>query len=172
MGWLDLDQPDPNATSLREHLEPAASMLEPFELQNMRVRWRRWLVFDCNWEVAMEAFAETYHVPGTHPEFTKFGDFRGWARAQGNHSNIGYHAPKGWTKIRPSYAWGPVPALCVSMAEMQVYTWEHVNTNTTRTLVDAACSVLADELPGRDTGRPSAQTLGSTPRAAPMPLAA
>ena len=31
----------------------------------------------------------------THPEFMKFGDFRGWARAQGKHSNIGYDAPKG-----------------------------------------------------------------------------
>jgi len=27
----------------------------------------------------------------------------------------------------------------ISTAEMQVYTWEHVNTNTTKTLVDARC---------------------------------
>ena len=66
----------------------------------MRYRWRKWLVFDCNWKVAMEAFAETYHVPGTHPEFTKFGDFRGWARAQGKHGNIGYDAPKGLDEKR------------------------------------------------------------------------
>jgi hypothetical protein len=33
-----------------------------------------------------------------------------------------------------------------STAEMQVYTWEHVNTNTTKTLVDAALR-LVDELP-------------------------
>jgi hypothetical protein len=34
----------------------------------------------------------------------------------------------------------------ISTAEMQVYIWEHVNTNTTKTLVDAALR-LVDELP-------------------------
>ena len=37
-------------------------MLDPFQLQNMRYRWRKWGIFDCNWKVAMEAFNETYHV--------------------------------------------------------------------------------------------------------------
>ena len=69
-------------------------MLDPFELQNMRFRWRKWGIFDCNWKVALEAFNETYHVPDTHPEFNKFGEFRGWARAHGKHSNIGYDAPE------------------------------------------------------------------------------
>jgi phenylpropionate dioxygenase-like ring-hydroxylating dioxygenase large terminal subunit len=90
--WINLD---PKSESLRDYLEPAASMLEPFELQNMRCRWRRWIVFDCNWKVAMEAFDETYHVPGTHPEFMRFGNFVGWGRPQGKHSHIGYDAPKG-----------------------------------------------------------------------------
>jgi len=31
-------------------------------------RWRKWIIFDCNWKVAMESFARPYHVPGTHPE--------------------------------------------------------------------------------------------------------
>src|SRR3546814_6459836 len=69
-------------------------MLDPFELQNMRVRWRRWVIFDCNWKVAAEAFNEIYHVDVTRPEFMQFGEFRGWAKAQGLHSNIGYDAPK------------------------------------------------------------------------------
>ncbi len=69
-GWIWINM-DPNCEPLRDYLEPAASMLDPFELQNMRYRWRRWLVFDCNWKVAMEAFDETYHVPATHPEFIK-----------------------------------------------------------------------------------------------------
>ena len=47
-----------------------------------------------NWKVAMEAFNETYHVFTTHPEFNKFGEFKGWAKAQGKHSNIGYDAPR------------------------------------------------------------------------------
>jgi phenylpropionate dioxygenase-like ring-hydroxylating dioxygenase large terminal subunit len=141
--WVNLDL---NCEPLRAYLEPAASMLDPFELQNMRVRWRRWVVFDCNWKVAMEAFDETYHVPGTHPEFTKFGDFRGWSRAQGKHSNIGYDAPKGLEENQAKLRLGSGNDPRKSTADMQVYTWEHVNTNTTKTLVDAALR-LVDELP-------------------------
>jgi phenylpropionate dioxygenase-like ring-hydroxylating dioxygenase large terminal subunit len=141
--WINLD---PQCEPLRDFLEPAATMLDPFELQNMRHRWRRWLVFDCNWKVAMEAFAETYHVPGTHPEFMKFGDFRGWARAQGKHSNIGYDAPKDLKENQAKLRLGAGADPRVSTAEMQVYTWEHVNTNTTRTLVDASLR-LVTELP-------------------------
>jgi len=143
-GWIWINM-DSSSESLRAYLEPAASILEPFELQNMRYRWRRWLVFDCNWKVAMEAFAETYHVPGTHPEFMKFGDFRGWARAQDKHSNIGYDAPKDQDENQAKLRIGKGDAR-LSTAQMQSYTWEHVKTNTTQTLVDAALR-LPDELP-------------------------
>jgi phenylpropionate dioxygenase-like ring-hydroxylating dioxygenase large terminal subunit len=144
-GWIWINM-DPNCEPLRKYLEPAASMLDPFELHNMRVRWRRWVIFDCNWKVAMEAFDETYHVPGTHPEFMRFGDFRGWARAQGRHSNIGYDAPKGLEGNQAKLRLGAGKDPRKSTAEMQLYTWEQVNTNTTKTLVDAALR-LVDELP-------------------------
>ena len=150
--WINLD---PECGPLREFLEPAATMLEPFELQNMRYRWRKWLTFDCNWKVALEAFAETYHVPGTHPEFMKFGQFLGWARAQGKHSNIGYDAPKGQDENQAKLRIGSGADARVSTAEMQLYTWEHANTNTTPTLVEAARR-LVDELP---EGTPADQVL-------------
>lgn len=141
--WINLD---PKSGPLRDYLEPAASMLDPFELQNMRCRWRKWIIFDCNWKVALEAFNETYHVPGTHPEFMKFGNFVGWAKAQGKHSNIGYDAPKGLEENQAKLRLGAGDDPRLSTAEMQVYTWEQVNTNTTKTLVDAAVR-LKDELP-------------------------
>jgi phenylpropionate dioxygenase-like ring-hydroxylating dioxygenase large terminal subunit len=146
-GWVWINM-DPKSTEpLRDYIEPAASMLDPFELQNMRFRWRKWGVFDCNWKVAMEAFNETYHVQTTHPEFNKYGEFRGWARAQGRHSNIGYEAPKNMdanqaAKLRIGTNADPR----LSTAEMQMYTWQKANTNTTQTLVDAA-QRLASELP-------------------------
>jgi phenylpropionate dioxygenase-like ring-hydroxylating dioxygenase large terminal subunit len=143
-GWIWINM-DAECEPLRYYLEPAASILDPFELQNQRYRWRRWVVFDCNWKVAMEAFDETYHVPATHPEFTKFGDFRGWARVQGKHSNIGYDAPKDLDENQAKLRLGKGDPR-TSTAEMQVYTWEHVKTNTTQTLVDAAIR-LVDELP-------------------------
>ncbi|MGK8506552.1 aromatic ring-hydroxylating oxygenase subunit alpha [Nocardia asiatica] len=144
-GWIWINM-DPGCEPLREYLRPAAELLEHFELENMRYRWRRWLTFDCNWKVAFEAFMETYHVPYTHPEFMNFGNFLGWARAQGKHSNIGYDAPKGMEENQAKVRVGSGPDARVSTATLQNFTWENANTNTTRTLVDVA-NRLVDELP-------------------------
>ena len=140
--WINLD---PTCVPLRDYLEPAAAMLDPFELQNMRPRWRNWTIFDCNWKVALEAFNETYHVPGTHPEFTAFGDFTGFGKNMGLHSYIGYDAPKGLEENKAKLRLGAGDPR-ISTAEMQKYTWEGVNTNTTQTLVDVA-QTLPDVLP-------------------------
>jgi phenylpropionate dioxygenase-like ring-hydroxylating dioxygenase large terminal subunit len=141
--WITLD---PQAEPLRDYLEPAATLLDPFRLENMRYRWRRWLVFDCNWKVALEAFMETYHVPYTHPEFMEFGAFLGWARVQGKHSNIGYDAPKGMEENQAKLRIGSGADARVSTARLQNFTWENANTNTTWTLVEEARR-LVDELP-------------------------
>ena len=147
--WINLD---PAAGPLREYLEPAATLLDPFQLQNMRPRWRNWTIFDCNWKVALEAFNETYHVPGTHPEFTEFGDFTGWGRPQGQHSHIGYDPATGLDEDKGKLRLG-IGDPRVSTAKMQKYTWEGVNTNTTKTLVDVA-QTLPDVLP---EGTPAAE---------------
>jgi phenylpropionate dioxygenase-like ring-hydroxylating dioxygenase large terminal subunit len=141
--WINLD---PDAEPLRDYLEPIASLLDPFQLENLRCRWRKWIVFDCNWKVALEAFNETYHVETTHPEFMRFGQYRGWGRAQGKHSNIGYEAAAGMDEDKAKLRLGAGGDPRLKTAEMQVYTWEQVNTNTTKTLVDAAVR-LKDELP-------------------------
>lgn len=153
-GWVFINM-DPNAVPLREYLEPAASLLDPFHLENMRYRWRRWLAFDCNWKVAFEAFMETYHVPYTHPEFMDFGNFLGWARVQGRHSNIGYDAPKGMEEQQGKLRLGSGPDARLSTAQLQNFTWENANTNTTQTMVEVA-NRLADELPD---GTPADQVM-------------
>ena len=71
-GWLFVNL-DPDCESLGDYLEPAARCSIRSAAENMRVKWRKWLNFDCNWKVAIEAFNETYHVVTTHPEFNKFG---------------------------------------------------------------------------------------------------
>jgi len=71
-------------------------------------------------EVALEAFNETYHVFTTHPEFNKFGEFKGWARAQGKHSNIGYDAPKDLEATKSKIRLGTGADPRVSTAEMQI----------------------------------------------------
>jgi nitrite reductase/ring-hydroxylating ferredoxin subunit len=150
--WINLD---PQCEPLRSYLEPAASMLDPFQLQNMRCKWRKWLHVDCNWKVAMEAFYETYHVPTTHPEFTPFGVYTGWARAQDKHSNIGYDAPKGLEETSAKLRLGSGKDPRLATAEMQDYIMRHVNAVTTQTLADAA-KRLVDELP---EGTPADQVL-------------
>jgi len=144
-GWIWINM-DPDCEPLRDYLEPAATMLDPFGLQNMRCKWRRWLHFDCNWKVAMEAFNETYHVATTHPQFNKFGEFRGWAKAQGKHSNIGYDAPTDLEETKSKIRLGTGADPRFSTAEMQVYTLEETNATTTQTFVNAARR-LVDELP-------------------------
>ncbi len=148
--WINLD---PEAMPLAEYLHPAATMLDPYQLQNMRARWRKWVIFECNWKVAMEAFCETYHVATTHPEFMEFGQFRGWARNQGLHSNIGYDAPKGQEEDSGKLRLGAGEDPRLTTAEMQNFTWENANTNTTMTLVSVA-NRLKDELP---EGTPAAE---------------
>jgi len=144
-GWLWINM-DSDSGPLSEYLEPAMTMLDPYRLENMSPRWRKWIVFECNWKVAMEAFCETYHVATTHPEFMAFGQFRGWARNQGLHSNIGYDAPKGQEEDSGKLRLGAGEDPRVTTAELQNFTWEFANTNTTTTLV-AVANRLKDELP-------------------------
>ncbi len=150
--WINLD---PECGPLSDYLGPVPDMLDPFRLENMRNRWRKWIVFNCNWKVALEAFSETYHVQTTHPEFNAFGEFRGWARNHGLHTNIGYEAPKGMDENQAKLRIGSGEDPRLSTAEMQVFTWENANTNTTMTLVNAALR-LKDELP---EGTPAPQVL-------------
>ncbi len=143
-GWLWINM-DPDCEPLADYLFPAAKILDPFGLENMRCKWRKWVHFDCNWKVALEAFNETYHVFTTHPEFNKFGEFKGWAKAQGRHSNIGYDAPEEMAETKSKIRLGTGDPR-ISTAEMQVYTMEETNATTTQTLVAAALR-LVDELP-------------------------
>lgn len=151
-GWIYINL-DPDCGSLAEYLGVLPEMLDPYHLQNMRPRWRKWIVFECNWKVAMEAFCETYHVSTTHPEFNAFGQFRGWARNHGLHTNIGYDAPKGQEEDSGKLRLGSGEDPRLTTAEMQNFTWENANTNTTETLV-AVANRLKDEVPD---GTPAAQ---------------
>jgi hypothetical protein len=60
--------------------------LDPLKLHEMRYRWRKWLVVNCNWKVALEAFNEGYHVNVTHPGVVKFGASLFGSREVGIHS--------------------------------------------------------------------------------------
>ena len=46
-GWVWINM-DPDAEPLADYLFPAAKILDPFGLENMRCKWRKWVHFDCN----------------------------------------------------------------------------------------------------------------------------
>jgi nitrite reductase/ring-hydroxylating ferredoxin subunit len=88
-GWVWINM-DPDCEPLLDYLQPASAMLDPFELDRMRFKWRQWLYFPCNWKTALEAFVESYHVDATHPQLGRWGSYKFWSKAEGRH---GWHGP-------------------------------------------------------------------------------
>ena len=142
-GWVFINM-DPDCRPLRNYLEPAATMLDPFELQKMRYRWRQWLHFPCNWKVAIEAFNEGYHVPGTHPQLTKYSPKPTWSEAKGIHGVFGAAAREGagGATAGASGAADMRQGLANSLNQL----WAEVNGTTTETMVRVA-NLLVEELP-------------------------
>ena len=66
-GYVFLNPRPDEAPPLREYLGGLVERLDPFRMENQRlVAWHT-VEIDCNWKVLTEAFLETYHVPGIHP---------------------------------------------------------------------------------------------------------
>ena len=156
-GWVWINM-DPNCMPLREYLEPAAGMLDPFELEKMRYRWRMWCYFDCNWKTAIEAFMEAYHVEGTHPQLLRHADFYLWTKADGRHSHQGFGKRDSQSDLAENNTimrTGKGADPRVTTAQLQAEIMRTVNARTTQTFVDAAAR-LVDELP---EGTPADQVM-------------
>lgn len=149
-GWVWINM-DPECEPLKDYLEPAYSMLQAFEFEKMRYRWRQWLYFPSNWKTALEAFIESFHVDATHPQLTQWGTNRWWCRTGGKHAWHGVgplrDGDDGNARGGGSVAVGAAGDLDprVAVAELFRELWETVGTST-QTLVDAA-SRLKEELP-------------------------
>lgn len=148
-GWIWINM-DPEAGPLRDYLEPVATLLDPFEFDKMRYRFRQWGIFDCNWKVALEAFLEPYHVQGTHPQLIKYGDFYSFSKAFGLHGQTGFdskeHRTDGAaaeTSVHRAAGHGDPRQ---TIAQMQLEYWETIGASTTETLVRTA-QRLPEELP-------------------------
>lgn len=66
--------PDPNAEPLAEYLGPIVDQLAPYHLDKLRATMHTVVDLPCNWKVALEAFIETYHVQGIHPQLMPYVD--------------------------------------------------------------------------------------------------
>jgi phenylpropionate dioxygenase-like ring-hydroxylating dioxygenase large terminal subunit len=148
-GWIFVNM-DPNCVPLREYLEPAASILDPFELGKMRYKWRQWVVFDCNWKTAIEAFMEPYHVAGTHMQLLDYGQYYAYSAAYGLHGVSGFDERDPSMKMDQSSTItragkGKDPRISTYELQREIYTTVN-NASTTETLVNAA-KRLVEELP-------------------------
>ncbi|HEX5460478.1 MAG TPA: aromatic ring-hydroxylating dioxygenase subunit alpha [Steroidobacteraceae bacterium] len=63
--WYSLDA---SAPPLLEYLEPLPRHLEPYNLHKMVQTRDITVEWDCNWKTSVDAFNETYHVQGIHPQ--------------------------------------------------------------------------------------------------------
>lgn len=148
-GWVFINM-DPHCVPLREFLEPAAGILDPFEMQKMRYKWRQWVIFDCNWKTAIEAFMEPYHVAGTHTQLLKYGQYYAYSKAHGLHGVSGFDERDPALKMKESSTItragkGADARLSTYELQYEIYTTVN-NASTTETLVNAA-KRLVHELP-------------------------
>ena len=60
--------PDPDAAPLEEHLGDLPQHFERWALEDRYIQGHVHKVIPANWKVAQEAFCESYHVGGTHPQ--------------------------------------------------------------------------------------------------------
>lgn len=155
-GWIFVNM-DPDSVSLREFLEPAASVLDPFEFGKMRYKWRQWVVYPTNWKTSLEAFMEPYHAAATHPQLLKNADYYAYSKAYGLHGVSGFDVRDPAVKATGSTSStrtgnGRDPR--VSTYEIARENYETLKqTVTTETLLNAA-KRLVDELP---EGTPAAK---------------
>jgi phenylpropionate dioxygenase-like ring-hydroxylating dioxygenase large terminal subunit len=90
--WINMD---PDCESLEDYLNPIPEYLNPYELENMRLRWSLELHLPANWKVALEAFMEGYHVAATHPQLLPVqGDDYTTSFSHGKHAHFGYWTAK------------------------------------------------------------------------------
>ncbi|MFC3172737.1 SRPBCC family protein [Novosphingobium bradum] len=154
--------PDPAAASLAEYLETVPGWLDPFEFDKMRYKWRQWLIFPCNWKVALEAFMEGYHVGTSHPQFLRWSDCHSWSRADGKHSCFGNSTRITMARSEESPGYdakpGRDPRVEVAVFMDLMNTTVGLGTLTTQTLVDASRK-LVDVLPDTANGAEATQKM-------------
>ena len=93
---------DNDAEPLLEFLDPLPSLLAPYHVDQMRFRSYRSTVLPANWKVVVDAFNESYHVQGTHPQILPWTDDVAIEYEQfGVHSHYG-RLPNARRQLRPS----------------------------------------------------------------------
>jgi phenylpropionate dioxygenase-like ring-hydroxylating dioxygenase large terminal subunit len=63
--WINFDA---DAPPLRQSIEPAATILDAWQVEELRTEWWYAARLPVNWKLAQQAFQEQYHVVTAHPQ--------------------------------------------------------------------------------------------------------
>ncbi len=69
--WFSMN---PDAEPLRDYLGVIPEHLDPYAFERMKLIDWKTIEWDCNWKASVDAFNETYHVQGIHPELLSWLD--------------------------------------------------------------------------------------------------
>jgi len=69
-GWVFINM-DGRAEPLADYLAPLPERLDGFKLEDMRIAWYKTVILPANWKTSLDAFMESWHVPGTHPQLLR-----------------------------------------------------------------------------------------------------
>lgn len=83
--WFRLDAGE---ESLQTFLGELPEQLAPYRLEDMRLLEYKTFLWDSNWKVACDAFNESYHFRGLHPQMLKWADEKARIELLGDHSRM------------------------------------------------------------------------------------
>ncbi|NND67234.1 MAG: aromatic ring-hydroxylating dioxygenase subunit alpha [Halioglobus sp.] len=83
--WFRLEGGGP---ALLESLGDLPRQLAPYRIEDMRLFEYKTFLWDSNWKVACDAFNESYHFRGLHPQMLKWADEKARIELLGEHSRM------------------------------------------------------------------------------------
>ena len=124
MGFVWIN-PDPDAPEFGDHMAESLPYWAPLKMEDMRMRWWKYMNINANWKTVMEPFLESYHIAQTHPEIAGHVQLDDW-----QHENIAtgyvYAADGGGWGANPPATDGvpPGPMPGISMIDNMIVTNE------------------------------------------------